>query len=371
MNHHFDAIVAGAGIVGAACAASLARTGMHVALVDRGGVGSETTSAGMGHIVVLDDSEAQFALTRYSQRLWQELAPTLAAEAEYEALGTVWVAANDEELAEAERKSAYYNERGVPAKMLSSRELAEYEPNLRAGLAGGLFMPQDAIVNPPAVAMHLVTLALAHGAELLLGCKINSLRRGEAVLEKGGVRLTAPLLINATCGWATDFDPGLPIRKRKGHLVLTEKYPDLVRHQVAELGYLKSTHAAESDSVVFNVQPRPNGQILIGASRQYDNEDTGVDKRIVDALLKRAAQYMPALGTKKMATTRVGFRAATPDKLPLIGPVPDDETLWLATGHEGLGITTSLGTAALIAAALTGLKLEIPIEPYLPARFDN
>jgi D-hydroxyproline dehydrogenase subunit beta len=80
MNHHFDAIVAGAGIVGAACAASLARAGMHVALVDRGGVGSETTSAGMGHIVVLDDSEAQFALTRYSQRLWQELAPTLAAD---------------------------------------------------------------------------------------------------------------------------------------------------------------------------------------------------------------------------------------------------------------------------------------------------
>jgi D-hydroxyproline dehydrogenase subunit beta len=282
----------------------------------------------------------------------------------------VWVAADDEELAEAARKSAYYNERGVPATVLSPRELAEYEPNLRAGLAGGMFVPQDAIVNPPAVAMHLVTLALAHGAELLLGCKINALRRGEAVLDKGA-RLTAPLLVNATCGWATDLNPGLPIRKRKGHLVLTERYPDLVRHQVAELGYLKSTDATESDSVVFNVQPRPNGQILIGASRQYDNEDMGVDKRIVDALLKRAAQYIPALATKKMATTRVGFRAATPDKLPLIGPVPDDETLWLATGHEGLGITTSLGTAALIAAALTGLKLEIPLEPYLPARFDN
>ena len=371
MNHHFDAIVAGAGIVGAACAASLSRAGMHVALVDRGGIGAETTSAGMGHIVVLDGSEAQFALTRYSQRLWHELAPALGSDAEYEATGTIWVAANDEELAEAERKSAYYNERGVPATFLSPRELAEHEPNLRAGLAGGMFVPQDAIVHPPAVAMYLVTQALAHGTELFLGCKVNALRRGEAVLEKGGVRLTAPLLVNATCGWATDLDPSLPIRKRKGHLVLTDRYPDLVRHQVAELGYLKSTDATESDSVVFNVQPRPNGQILIGASRQYGNEDMDVDKRIVDALMKRAAQYIPALATKKIATSRVGFRAATPDKLPLIGPVPDDETLWLATGHEGLGITTSLGTAALIAAALTGHKLEIPLEPYLPARFDK
>jgi glycine/D-amino acid oxidase-like deaminating enzyme len=370
MNRHFDAIVAGAGIVGAACAANLARAGMHVALVDRGGIGGETTSAGMGHIVVLDDSVAQFALTRYSQKLWHELARELPGNAEYTAAGTVWVAANDEELAEGERKCAYYNERDVPATLLSTQQLAELEPNLRTGLAGGLLVPQDAIVNPPAVAMHLVTQTLAHGAELLLGCKINALRRGEAVLDKG-VRLTAPLLVNATCGWATDINPGLPIRKRKGHLILTESYPGFVRHQVAELGYAKSTHSAEADSVVFNVQPRPNGQILIGASRQYGHEDTGVDKRIVDALLKRAAQYMPELATKKIATSRMGFRAATPDKLPLIGPVSDDETLWLATGHEGLGITTSLGTAALIAATLTGKNLEIPLEPYLPERFDK
>ena len=144
-----------------------------------------------------------------------------------------------------------------------------------------------------------------------------------------------------------------------------------MRHQVAELGYAKSTHSSEADSVVFNVQPRPNGQILIGASRQYGNENPGADRRVVDALLKRAGEYMPALTKKKMATTRTGFRAATPDKLPLIGPVLDDETLWLATGHEGLGITNSLATAALITAALTGKDMEIALDPYLPGRFIN
>jgi glycine/D-amino acid oxidase-like deaminating enzyme len=370
MNQHFDAVVVGAGIVGAACAASLARAGMHVAIVERGGIGGETTSAGMGHIVVLDDSEAQFALTRYSQKLWQELEPELPRDAEYEAAGTVWVAANDEEFAEAERKCVYYNERGVPATLLTPQKLAELEPNLRAGLAGGLFMPEDAIVHPPAATMHLVTQALTQHATLMMGCTVIALGKGEAVV-KNGPRLTAPVLINATCGWATDLDPRLPIRKRKGHLILTESYPGFVRHQVAELGYSKSTGTSEGDSVVFNVQPRPNGQILIGASRQYGNEDPGVDKRVVDALLKRAAEYMPALARKRMATTRTGFRAATPDKLPLIGPVVGDETLWLATGHEGLGITTSLGTAALITAALTGKDMEISLEPYLPARFNS
>jgi glycine/D-amino acid oxidase-like deaminating enzyme len=370
MNHHYDAIVAGAGIVGAACAASLARAGMYVAIVDRGGIGNETTSAGMGHIAVLDDSEAQFALTRYSQNLWQEIAPELPRDAEYEATGTVWVAADAAELAEAERKCAYYNEHGVPATLLNPQMLAELEPNLRAGLAGGLFVPEDALVNPPAVAMYLVTQALSYKANLLLGCTLTSLGRGEAAI-KNGARLTAPVLINATGAWAKDLDMRLPIRKRKGHLIVTDSYPGFVRHQVAELGHAKSTQSAEADSVVFNVQPRPNGQILIGASRQHGNESPGADRRIVDALLKRAGEYMPGLAKKKMATTRTGFRAGTPDKLPLIGPVLDDETLWLATGHEGLGITNSLATAELITAALTGKDLEIALDPYLPGRFVN
>ena len=63
-----------------------------------------------------------------------------------------------------------------------------------------------------------------------------------------------------------------------------------------------------------------------------------------------------------------GFRAATPDKLPLIGPWQDDNTIYLATGHEGLGITTSLGTAQLLAEQFAGRVPEISFEPYLPKR---
>ena len=90
---------------------------------------------------------------------------------------------------------------------------------------------------------------------------------------------------------------------------------------------------------------------------------------MLSAMLARAAEYMPALNGLAAIRVWTGFRAATPDKLPLIGPTAVDSTLWLATGHEGLGITTSLGTAALIAAQATGTKPPIAAEPYLPARF--
>jgi glycine/D-amino acid oxidase-like deaminating enzyme len=63
-----------------------------------------------------------------------------------------------------------------------------------------------------------------------------------------------------------------------------------------------------------------------------------------------------------------GFRSATPDKLPLIGPSINDETVFLATGHEGLGITTSLATAQILADLIAGRTPAIPIAPYLPSR---
>jgi glycine/D-amino acid oxidase-like deaminating enzyme len=77
---------------------------------------------------------------------------------------------------------------------------------------------------------------------------------------------------------------------------------------------------------------------------------------------------MPSLGSMSALRTWTGFRAATPDKLPLIGPWQGDKSLYLATGHEGLGITTSLGTAKILADQITNSTPEIPIEPYLPSR---
>jgi glycine/D-amino acid oxidase-like deaminating enzyme len=364
----YDVVVAGGGIVGAACTLALAQAGLSVALIERDFLGSGATAAGMGHIVVMDDSEAQFSLTRRSQQLWQALGPTLPASAEYEMPGTLWVAADDEEFAEATRKHAWLTARNVPSRLLSSRELAALEPNLRTGLAGALLVKEDAVVYPPSVALHLARQAQSLGATLLVGHFVTHLANGEATLDDGS-RLRAPRLLNALGADAARYTPSIPIKKRKGHLAITDRYPGFIRHQLVELGYLKSAHSVSSDSVAFNVQPRQTGQILIGSSRQYGNEDSAVDHALLTAMLHRAALYLPALASLSVLRVWTGFRAATPDKLPLIGPVPSDPTLWLATGHEGLGITTALATAELLNAHFTGSQHAIPPEPYLPARF--
>src|SRR5512146_1396029 len=122
-----DVAIVGGGIVGAACAMECARAGMKVLVIEGDAVGSGATAAGMGHIVVMDDSEAQFALTRYSQQLWRGMIRELPPDVEYESCGTIWVAADDEEMAEVRRKHQFYGERAVPTEILDAQALRQAE----------------------------------------------------------------------------------------------------------------------------------------------------------------------------------------------------------------------------------------------------
>ena len=366
-NRAYDVVIAGAGIVGAACAEEFAQRKLRVAIVDRDVVGGGASAAGMGHIVVMDDSDAQFALTRCSQQLWQALRTRLPADAEYEQCGTIWVAADEDEMVEVRRKHEYYGARGVPTEVLDGKALKQLEPNLRDGMSGGLLVPEDAVLYPPCGARYLMERAQERGVELRLGTSVTKLGHGKVDLSDGS-QLSARIIVNAAGAWATELMPELEIKKRKGHLVITDRYLGFLRHQLVELGYLKSAHSVSADSVAFNVQPRRTGQILIGSSRQYGAEHREVDHAILARMLARAQQYMPALGGLAAVRIWTGFRAATPDKLPLIGPWPGDSSLFLATGHEGLGITTSLATARILVDQILGEKPTIPIEPYLPAR---
>ena len=363
----YDIAIVGAGIVGAACADEFAARGLKVAVIDRDVVGSGATAAGMGHIVVMDDSEAQFALTRYSQQVWQGLRAELPADVEYDQCGTIWVAADEEEMAEVQRKHDFYATHGVPAEILDAAQLKHLEPNLRAGLAGGLLVPEDAVLYPPCAARFFMQRAQQRGAQLHLGPAVTRVAEGRVVLNDGS-ELRAEMIVNAAGAWSSEITPGIDVKKRKGHLVITDRYAGFVRHQLVELGYLKSTHSVVADSVAFNIQPRRTGQVLIGSSRQFGAEHKEVDHPMVVRMLRRAEEYMPSLTGMSAIRVWTGFRAATPDKLPLIGPWPGDKSLFLATGHEGLGITTSLATAKILVDQVTGAKPAISIEPYLPSR---
>lgn len=361
-----DVAIVGAGIVGAACADALAREGLKVLVLEAAFPAGGATAAAMGHLVAMDDSPAQLALTRRSRDLWTALAPELPRACEDDPCGTLWVAADEEELRLVAPRAAAYRAAGVEAELLDARALAAAEPCLRPGLAGGMRVPGDRVLYPPGAARWLLARAAARGAQVRLGSGVaelgpRRLRTRDGWLEAGAVVLAAgiasPLLV-----------PALPLKPRKGHLVITDRAPGFARHQLIELGYLKSAHGGGAESVAFNLQPRATGQLLVGSSREFVGLDGAINTPLRARMVARAIEYAPGLARLSALRTWTGFRPCTPDNLPLIGRWEPVEGLYVAAGHEGLGITTATGTGELIADLLLGRRGALDPAPYAPGR---
>ncbi|TKI07859.1 NAD(P)/FAD-dependent oxidoreductase [Martelella alba] len=357
-----DVLIIGGGIVGACCAWTLAQRGLRVTVMDAGL--RAATAAGMGHLLILDGNPAELALTRYALRRWKHIAAHLPPTAAYRKNGTLWLAANQEEMAEAERKHHLLREQGETCRLLTGAQLTAAEPWLREGLTGGLLIEDDGIVYAPAVARWMLASA---GAAQVSGT-VSAIDGTRVILEDGRC-LAADHLILANGIQAPMLFPELPIEPKKGHLVITERCRHPIKHTLVELGYVTSAHHTAGPSAACNIQPRPTGQIFIGATRQFGNTDPAVESWMLSKMLRRACEYVPALARLTVIRAWTGFRAATPDGLPIIGRHPRHSAVWLAVGHEGLGVTTATATADLLCAAICGERPPLADAPYRVERF--
>ncbi|SDH39804.1 NAD(P)/FAD-dependent oxidoreductase [Pseudomonas abietaniphila] len=359
-----DVIIIGGGIIGAACADELASQGLQVCVLDC--QRPAATAAGMGHLVVLDHSPAELALGEYSVRLWRELAPQMPENCAMRNNGTLWLACNEEEMAEAERKHAALSEFGLACELMSGAALAKAEPSLRPGLFGALRVTGDGILYAPNAARWLLQrqperVRQQHAEVVEV--------QGNRVRLADGQWLQAGAVVLANGIHARDLCPDVPLHAKKGHLLITDRYPIQITHTLVELGYVTSAHKGNGPSVAFNVQQRPTGQLFIGSSRQFDNEDPTIDAAMLGRMLRRAMDFLPDLGQMNGIRSWTGFRSASPDGQPLIGEHPEQPGLWLAVGHEGLGVTTATGTAKLLAAQLLHTPPPLDLDAFLPQRF--
>ena len=108
--------------------------------------------------------------------------------------------------------------------------------------------------------------------------------------------------------------------------------------------------------------------MLLGSSREFVGFDATVNRSLRARMIRRALEYAPSLARLSAIRTWVGFRPATPDNLPLVGRWDRVPGLWIAAGHEGLGVTTALATARLLVDAMLGRRSEIDPSPYSPTR---
>jgi D-hydroxyproline dehydrogenase subunit beta len=375
-----DVVVIGAGMVGAACALALASAGLDVCVIDRAGPAAGTTASGEGNLLVSDKlpgPEAGLALR--SIGLWQELAERAGRRFEFERKGGLVVAHDDAQAAALSRLAAAQRHDGVQAGLLDGAGLHAVEPHLAAGLPGGVYYPQDCQLQPMLAVSWLLAEAaragarLAWGADVLAGETANG--RITAVRTARGT-VAAGAVVNAAGPWsglvAGRLGGWLPVRPRRGHILVTEPLPPLIRHKVYESDYV-ATVISDSDQPQCSavVEGTRAGTILIGSSREFAGFDHRPSLSILGRIAARAAALFPVLAGVRVLRSYVGFRPASPDHLPLIGPDATVGGLYHASGHEGAGIGLAPGTAELLTALVTGGQPPVDPVPFAPARLSQ
>ncbi|TYB70367.1 FAD-binding oxidoreductase [Nonomuraea sp. PA05] len=373
-----DVIVVGAGVVGAACAYYAARAGLDVTVIDRGPVAGGTTGSGEGNVLVSDKEPGpELDLAVLSNRLWRSLAELGGFE--FEPKGGLVVA----ETEDVQRQlTELAGKQGVEHTLVPAPRLRDYEPHLAEGLAGGVFYPQDAQVQPMLAAAAL----LRHGAErfghgtlrLRLGATVTGvLRSGDRIT---GVRTTdgdvlGDAVVNAAGTWGGEVAAlagvHLPVLPRRGFILVTEPLREpLIRHKVYTAAYVTNV-ASDSAGLETSavVEGTPAGTVLIGASRERVGFDRTTSVPVLARLAEQAVALFPALREVRAIRSYCGFRPYCPDHLPVIGADPRMPGLYHACGHEGAGIGLAPATGHLLAQLLAGERTDLDLQPFRPDRF--
>ena len=371
-----DAIVIGAGIVGACSALSLTNAGLRVLVVDRGSVASGTTGAGEGNILVSDkDPGPELTLALRSRDLWFDLQDDVGDSFELEAKGGVVVARSDDSalmaLADSQRMH------GVTAQRVDSHELHSLEPYLHPDLHSGVFYPQDAQCQPMLAAAHILRTVIARGGAVISHAQVKKILSHDGVLHsisttQGDFR--APIVINAAGTWAGEIaalaGSHLPIAPRKGFILVTEPTQHYIFHKVYDSDYVANVASSDADLQTSTVvEGTRSGTILIGASRERIGFDGSMNYEIVRTLAAQATSLFPVLRDVNLLRVYRGFRPYAPDHLPVVGEDAEIKGLWHSAGHEGAGIGLAPGSAELITQLITGKTTFMDPAAFAPARF--
>ena len=355
-SHSPDAIVIGAGIIGASIAWKLAHAGLQVSMLDAGTMGGEASWAGAGMLALGGEVEARDVwsdLALQSLGMYSEYVAQLEAESgvriDYRRCGAVEVAFEGEEYQALARRAELQRPLGIPSLVLDDAELRSLVPLFDRKSAGALFYPADAIVDPRDIMHALRTACGAAGVEIREGWRAARIKLSagsvEVESERGDV-LHAAAAVLAAGAWSSEIAvsgitiPPLPRAfPVRGHLTGYDCSP-------RTLGpILRRGHT-------YLLQ-RSNGFTIAGTSSENVGFNRSIDTEIVNDITARACELLPVLERQRPVAVWTGFRPAADSAGPVIQRAGDCR-LWLAYGHYRNGILLAPVTAKRVSREIAG-----------------
>ncbi|TVP53540.1 MAG: glycine oxidase ThiO [Gemmatimonadales bacterium] len=349
-----DLIIVGGGIIGLSTAREAAIRGLSVTLLERGRPGREASWAAAGMLSPLAEASADgpfldFALA--SLRRYRSWVAAIEEESgrtvEYRESGKLRLALSVRERGLLEQRREWASARGLHARWFEPAELREKEPGLSLSVQGALLIEEDFRVDNRRLAEALVEAAREAGVRIQSGVEVEAIEhRGGRVLgvrTAEGDSISGDRVLIAAGAWSGALQ-GLP-----RPIAVTP-----VRGQMLALGTEGpfSERVLESEEVYLI--PRDDGRLLVGATVEEVGFEPGITAAGIRSLLEGALRLVPGLGSAPIVEFWSGFRPGTPDGHPILGPSPEVDGLFWATGHFRNGILLAPLTAVVLAAAIAG-----------------
>jgi glycine oxidase len=351
-----------------------------VRLLDQEGIASGASTHATGSFSLLASdfkTEPHLRLGIESYRLTRELIPTLeelsGLRVLYQRRPSLRLALDDAEEQHI-RSSIAWQGKLLPTRWIGGDEVRQLEPRLSPEIRGGAYEDESAQLDSGRFTLALATAAERRGAQILLrqvnglvgdGTRVTGVRHARGEIRTPVVVLAMGPWAAAASGWLAF---SVPVRPLKGERLLLQfdEPPLPVLISSPRRGHMIS---------------RLDGYLSVGstAGRDFDDQDKylaeGFDTRptneALEELIQRAVDVLPVVETASVAQHLAGVRPLTPDRQPLIGPVPGQEAVYLATGHGTKGIHLAVVTGRIIADLLTRGSTDLPVdlEAFNPARF--
>ncbi|MGC4377141.1 FAD-dependent oxidoreductase [Fictibacillus sp. Mic-4] len=382
-KQHAEVAIIGGGIIGSAIAYYISKAGLDCLVLEKGELVSGTSSRCDGNILAIDkDPGFDSQMSLKSQELVGELSRELDLPFEYRAPGSILVCESEEEMAAAEKWVARQKEAGLRFRMLDRSDIRQESPYFADDLPGGLECETDSTVNPYLMTYSLFDKAQKYGARIVTHTEVKSIiKNGNFSIETTNGTFTAKKVVNAAGVWSPMIgkmvDVNVPIKPRKGHIVVASRQQPVGLRKVMEFGYLISKFGGKRQvdeetkeyGVALVFEPTESQNFLIGSSRQFVGFETAVDMTVIKCMARRALRFYPKIADFTLIRTYAGLRPWTEDHLPIVSHVEEVPGFYIAAGHEGDGISLAAVTGKLIEELIRE-KAETII-PYEPLRHDR
>ena len=387
MTKVYDVVIIGGGIIGLSTAYNLSKNKKRCLIVESGDIGDGASSS-CDDMIMLQSKKAGpiLELALESNEIYKKLSKELNFDIGYENRGGMVLIEDDKQLAIMETFVENQRKSGLKVDLVDRKFIDKVHAHVNKDIKASTYSPEDSQVSPFKVMKGFMNSGSKFGLDIRKRTVIKRASEKKEFWEiefMDGEVIETENVVVAAGAWSESvgllFGIKIPVRPKKGQILITEQIPKLGGPNIWGSSYIVSKLNPEEIKrdnkrfdemgIGFSFTQTDDGNYMIGSTREYCGFDKTTNYEAVEILLNQAKWFFPILKNVNIIRTFAGFRPYTPDGKPIIGEVEGRRGLYIAAGHEGDGIALAPITGKIISDLITGKESQKKFEHLSLSRF--